>query len=104
MRGSFAHQLEELPRHHLSFGVAAPIQSYVAVLITAVYDAALVVALERAHFVVTRQVDPVKAQKLALLIAKQVPHSLRHVNEQGLSVERFFERIRTQWHNQSSAY
>ena len=103
MRGSLAHQLEELSRHHLSFGVAAPIQSYVAVFILEVNDAALVIALERAHFVVTRQVDPVKAQKLALLITKQVPHSLRHVNEQGLSVERFFERFRTQWHNKSVA-
>ena len=103
MRGSFAHQLEELSWHHLSVGVAAPIQSFVAVFILEVNDAAEVVALERAHFVVTRQVDPVKAQKLALLITKQVPHSLRHVNEQGLSVERFFERIRTQWHNKSFA-
>ncbi len=83
MRGSLAHQLEELPWYHLPFGVAAPIQAFVAVLIHEVNDAAVVIALERAHFVVTRQADSVKAQKLALLITKQVPHSLRHVNEQG---------------------
>ncbi len=103
MRGSFAHQLEELPCHHLPFGVAASVEAFVAVFIPEVNDAAEVIALERAHFVVTRQIDPVKARKLALLITKQVPHSLRHVNEQGLSVERFFERFRTQWHNKSFA-
>ena len=103
MRGSLAHQLEELPCNESPFGVFALVEPFVAMFITAVYDAALVIALERAHFVVTRQVDSVKAQKLALLITKQVPHSLRHVNEQGLSVERFFERIRTQWHNKSAA-
>lgn len=101
VRRSLTHQLEELSHNELPFGVSAPVEPFVAVLITAVDDAAEVVALEAALFVTTFQHDRVIVFRFALPVVGLLPHGCCHVHENGVAIERLAERLRVQWHMES---
>ena len=66
--------------------------------ITAVYDAAEVVALEAALFMTTFQHDRVIVFRFALPVVGLLPHGCCHVDENGVAIERLAERLRVQWH------
>lgn len=102
MRGSLAHQLEELSCNESPFGVFALVEPFFAMLITAVYDAAEVVALEAALFMTTFQHHCVIVLRVSLPVKELLPHGHCHIDKNGGAIDRLAERLRVQWHMQLS--